>query len=106
MDKKETLIKARALIADPAHWTTGDFARRALSGYSVDIHSPSAKCFCALGALARVRGPNNGGIFEGPAYPNLSAAARQLFNRSIPYVNDHLGHDAVLKMFDKAIESC
>lgn len=49
----ETLTKAADLLTPEGKWTQGAYAR-GKSGRSVHEHSPSAVCFCALGALWRV----------------------------------------------------
>jgi hypothetical protein len=50
--QKQVLINARALIADPAHWTRGALARSADDNY-VDWYDRSATKWCAQGAIYR-----------------------------------------------------
>ena len=50
--QKQVLINARALIADPAHWTRGTIARTA-NGRKVEWHDQSATKWCAMGAMYR-----------------------------------------------------
>ena len=50
--QKQVLINARALIADPAHWTRGKIARTA-NGRKVEWHDQSATKWCAMGAMYR-----------------------------------------------------
>ena len=48
----QVLINARALIADPARWTTGSLARNAQDA-QVDWEDSSARKWCAQGAIYR-----------------------------------------------------
>ena len=50
--QKQVLIKARALITDWAHWTSGMLACAA-NGRPVHWHDPSAHRWCAVGAIYR-----------------------------------------------------
>lgn len=50
---KSDLVAARALIANPEHWTYGDHAQTR-DGTLVYPTDPNAYCFCADGAMARV----------------------------------------------------
>ena len=50
--QKQVLINARALIADPAHWTRSVLACTA-AGNAVAWHDPSAAKWCAIGAIYR-----------------------------------------------------
>lgn len=97
---KTELMQARALIAKPDGWTTSAFARDD-TGTPVDVHDKTAVCFCALGAIARVRCSEK-------ARNLLADAARQVDTvyGSILMVNDDpmYGHASVLRMYDKAIE--
>jgi hypothetical protein len=53
MSTKEILIAARAILADPAHWTKNTFARDR-NNEPIDPTSPDAVCFCAVGAIKKV----------------------------------------------------
>ena len=102
MNTKEVLIKARELISDPNNWTAHAYARDA-KGERVEINSPAACKFCALGAVQRVIGR--------PHDPSLSRKAwnalhEQTSDYSVASVNDNEGHAAVMEMFDKAIAEC
>lgn len=91
------LKEARDLIADPAKWTINALARSP-SGWTVLPDSRYAVCFCARGALMKV------GAHE--FLPNLDRHAKRLFGIGVVGVNDDifLGHPAVMKVFDAAIE--
>lgn len=90
------LQQARALIADPEHWTRFEFARDA-NGTAVTSSDPRAVCWCARGAVSVV----GGGVAELDA---LTLAADVRFGTVITQVNDYRDHDDVLRMFDTAIE--
>jgi len=113
----DVLIAARALIADPAHWTQGAYARQTDQfGDFAEVLSPDAKCFCALGALSRAAGIDDPlRVDEAPEYRLLQNAVGKLTNgrcHYIPTVNDGYArlpgdltpHEGVLKMYDMAIE--
>jgi hypothetical protein len=97
----ETLRAAKAILVDKARWTRFTYARNS-KGERVPPNDPCACSFCAVGALARVLGlPIN--IVE------RDAEVGKLLNRAaggvLPYsVNDGDGYDAVMAMYDRAIE--
>lgn len=94
MTEKEGLRQAKALIQDPSSWCQGSFGKDA-HGHGVPANSPNAIRHCALGAMIRVRGGS---------WIALHRAAHQLFNTTPSEVNDQLGHEAVMQMYDLAIE--
>lgn len=97
MDEKERLIAARELISDPAKWTTGYYARTA-NGQCTNSENPDAVCWCAFGALWKVSNSrsNSANLLE--------TAANHLFHEDVVTVNDVMGHEAILKVYDLAIE--
>ncbi len=92
------LTQARELIADRSRWTAGSFARTSDGTPST---SAEGTCWCARGALRKVAGFEH----ERQLTDILNLAAVQALNerRGIVYVNDRLGHEAVLKVYDYAI---
>jgi hypothetical protein len=113
----ETLIAARALIADPVHWTQEVHARDK-HGMPVLPTDPDATCFCADGALTKAAGV----IIDDDGHwgndEHYYAANKLLCDvtydltqqRSYARVNDgdaeiedHEAHAAVLMIFDRAI---
>ena len=73
-------------------------------GFSVPTLWPSATCWCAWGALA-LNAKNVAWSIESAAEVYLNAAANELYGaRTVAIVNDGLGHAAVLRMYDRAIE--
>jgi hypothetical protein len=102
--QKQVLIKARALIADPDHWTRNVLARNA-AGYSVHWCDPAATKWCAVGAIYRSAYELVGSKQEGARIGKEVAKgiAPIWFGRSLMTVNDMRGHAAVLARFDKAL---
>jgi hypothetical protein len=102
MTTAELLRQARALIEDKRRWTYGVYARDRYSRH-VWPDSEHAVRWCALGALRRVERawslPFNACIRA------LDKACLELYaDCSVEDVNDKLGHDAVLAMYNHAIE--
>lgn len=101
---KAELIAARAVIADPAHWTRGVMARDS-RGLSVLPNEPEAFCFCMLGALRKVVGKFNP---SGEHKSFLRDAIQAYTCKSMPIGDfnddDTHGHDDVLQVFNMAIE--
>lgn len=93
MNVKETLIAARALIADKERWTTGVWARDS-KDVVCDPGDPRSARWCAHGALLAVASNTEA------AFLALTTA----HNTDPARVNDILGHTAVLEMYDRAIE--
>lgn len=93
----KNLTRARALIADPKNWTQGVSARNR-KGDPVGPKDWTACQYCAAGAVVRTGG-------QPAAFKALDNAARALHpgSFSVICVNDEHGHEAVLKVFDKAI---
>lgn len=96
------LVGAKTLIRDPQFHTRQAFAR-SRNWVPVVSASPLACSWCALGALTVAE--------QGESIRDLSAArealneaAFRLGKNSPSIVNDELGHAAVMKMFDEAIE--
>lgn len=112
----DVLIAARALIADPAHWTQGAYARESPFGDYADVQSAEAKCFCGLGALSRAAGIEDPlAVDEVPEYRLLQRAVGKLTDgrcNFVPSINDGYArlpdgltpHEGVLKLYDLAIE--
>jgi hypothetical protein len=103
--QKQVLINARALIADPAHWTRGALARSADDNY-VDWYDRSATKWCAQGAIYRAAYDLVGDQNEATRIGN--EVAKNIYRPSwrfvsLPNVNDRQGHAAVLAVFDKAV---
>jgi hypothetical protein len=97
----EVLTDARALISDPKHWAQGWFARDMLGG-AVDARSPSAECFCALGALGRAMGRH---FMDVTGHPAVEILRSVLPIQDISRFNDTHSHGEILDAFDRAIDA-
>lgn len=107
MSIKEILIKARAVIEDPANWMQGSWSNE------------DATCFCAMGAIGKAIGFNHSDdfFFKGvevtthPAHKalcdqiDLPALSKELGSvpRTFAAYNDKFRHEDVLAVFDRAI---
>lgn len=98
------LKRAREIISDPSKWTTSSYAR----DKNGDITSPNyddAVCFCSLGAVRRAA--RELGQSSWDAQTRLESVAKKLFHGyTVVDVNDAMGHDSVIAMFDEAIKEC
>lgn len=95
------LRAARELISDPERWTVG-YAARDEHANPTSPMSKNAKCFCAIGAIQRV---TDGSVQRSCNAEMLLYAYIEEQYPDHPYishVNDKLGHEATLDMFDKA----
>ena len=100
MKPSELLIMAKAVIADPKHWTQGSYAKDAEGR---NVGPADAVCWCsrALHAVAH----------EEITYNTRFAATRYLDVVSDEYgysgitdFNDNSSHKVVMKAWDKAIK--
>jgi len=103
--QKQVLINARALIADPAHWTSCTLARAA-DDHVVDWYDRSATKWCAQGAIYRAAYDLVGDQKEATRIGN--EVAKSIYRPSwrfvsLPNMNDRQGHATVLAVFDKAL---
>jgi len=112
----ELLQEARDKIADPKHWTTGTNARRA-DDEPTPVGELDVK-WCGSGALLRARHDltydhrtsareiMNANV-RAASYLRAVAvrmmANTSLIYTSVIYVNDVLGHEKTLEMYDMAI---
>jgi len=93
----DRLLEARNLIADPEHWTQETSFR---DEYDREVHkdeNPSK--FCALGALAITYMPWS----SRAEYDLLSEVSLDLYKQRVSIVNDEIGHEAILAIYDEAI---
>lgn len=98
----DKLRKARALIEDPARWTTGVLARSA-KGNDVSPHGRAAVRWCGVGAALRV----GLGFLDLDGQAILGARVIRLLEPDgtpLNEVNDEIGHASVLMAYDRAIE--
>jgi hypothetical protein len=109
MTSLETLKAARQLITDPAKWTKIRLAKNS-EGLAVNVHDPSAVCFCSMGALLVVSGMYLSDVVIAKASNaldnNLPKDFVETFNHevcSFTDFNDTHTHAEVLALFDAAI---
>lgn len=104
--EKHVLLKAKELIGDRKRWTTGCEAR-AGNGRSVDFASPKARRFCAMGALQKCAmemvGDEDVALRMASDICDRLSASFIEGGEEIWVVNDCVGREAVLEIFDKAI---
>jgi len=98
MSAADVLVKARELIAEPARWTTGGFARDR-RGDSTDWLSPTATCWCAAGAIAAVD------VVPGWRSEAVGALAHEagVARGNVGVFNDSHSHAEVIALFDRTI---
>lgn len=95
------LHRAARLIRDPARWTQGALARDH-EGNIVSVSDPLARCFCAEGALLRIAHVTGAYSVYTPAEKALTRVIATIkppsvmLGGEIAWVNDELGHEAVL----------
>ena len=103
--QKQVLINARALIADPAHWTSRSLARTA-DGHHVDWYDHSATKWCAVGAIYRAAYDLVGDKRKAKRIGDevaKSVCPTRWFRGGLPSINDVGGHTAVLAVFDQTL---
>ncbi len=101
-DVLRVLREARELIADKTRWTRRAFAR-SHAGLEIAATDTRATCWCGAGAVMLKAGEDLTGSLAWPAWASLCRASRELFWREPQFVNDDLGHEAILQVFDAAI---
>jgi hypothetical protein len=106
--QRQVLINARALIAEPSHWTTGTLACNA-EGHPVAWHDGSARKWCAQGAIYRAAydliADQNKALRLGNEVVRRICSSWWLSGTKLPAINDMKGHAAVLAAFDKALQA-
>lgn len=101
MREIEMLREARALISEPDRWIQHSFARDKY-GFSALVSDPDAHCFCAAGALIRVRGEVVR-HYSGLELMHVKNLLFSLTGQVIEIYNDTHTHAEVLALFDRAI---
>jgi hypothetical protein len=105
--QKQVLNNARALIADPEHWTKGMLACTS-DGQQVEWHNSSASKWCAAGAIYRAAydliGDEREAVLIGHNVAHNLGLHRWIAG-SLPGLNDERGHAAALAVFDEALQA-
>ena len=100
----EILKAARDLIAKPANWTQGEYARGPDGTPFIEV-VPEATCFCSIGAVAKVMGCPVLEADRSEAVRLLVEAAEASIPSELTIFNDESTHSEVLALFSKAISS-
>jgi hypothetical protein len=100
----QIIEQARALIADPAAWTQGEFARAA-DGLAISWRSKQAVQFCLWGALNRAAYELTGDKRQSIPLADRAAAALREPGSSLSRINDTGTHEDVLAIFDIYLDS-
>ena len=95
MSDLEVLKAARELIKDPARWTQDSYARD-VDGKITDPLNPDAVCWCAVGAIMKIKGSV---IIQCPQGP----LAEYTNGTSLIIFNDNHTHAEVMRLFDRQI---
>ena len=103
MKPSELLIKAKAVIADPKHWTQGSYAKVA-EGRNVGPAKPDAVCWCSIGAIDKVAHEESTYAARFAATRYLAVVSDKYGSSGIPDFNDNSSHETVMKAWDKAIK--
>lgn len=91
----EILTKAKDLITDKSHWIQREYVSK-VDGV------PTA--WCAVGALRNITGNYLDHSIGSPLYI-LENASVELYNMNVVGVNDELGHEETLQVYDLAIKN-
>jgi hypothetical protein len=95
---KRHILAIRDLLADPNNHTQGTYARD-VRGREVAAFSPKACAWCFHGALQKL------GLHDHADIKNLlNRVSYVLYSRGMIGVNDDLGHEAVIKVINTALE--
>lgn len=92
----EILKAVRDKLADPKRWSQGMAAKNA-KGEPVHSGDVNAVAWCLWGAL------NVDSGFADSAWHLIEVAAQDLYGKGPIDVNEDLGHEAVMKVLDRAI---
>jgi hypothetical protein len=98
----EILRQARARIADPSKWCQGDYAVDANGeGTFYEGHTACRWCakgslyleMCKLDLMGKQRSPCS----------LLEAVSQHLYGKYVTTINDDIGHETVMQLYDAAI---
>lgn len=94
-------MRGRERLASRERWARREYAVD-VNGNTAPPTSSTAVAWCAAGALFVCESPRPRSV--GEAMKVLDLVARSLFGLGVTQVNDELGYDAVLRMYDEAIK--
>ena len=93
----EALKEMREFLQDEKRFCKITSARD-IDGNPVNSHSKKARSWCIEGLYYML------GLSHNMVVKYLHEAAESLFNKNLIWVNDSLGHAAILQVIDEAIE--
>jgi hypothetical protein len=102
--ERQIVSRARALIATPAKWSQGEFARDA-SEAPVSWRSQRAVRFCIWGALYRAAYELTGDRYRSVTLADHAASALRGKGTSLSGTNDRGRHADVLALMDKYLSA-
>lgn len=108
MKTKEALVEARKLISNPANWTKNAFARNK-HGDLAKVTSPTATCFCFVGAVTRVDPKNisrHMRFLRAKIAPNIPPKRYVALAQAVYNFNDNASHSELLAKIDELIAEC
>lgn len=100
----QIVARALELISDEAQWTRG-FVARTADGRLCACFDLRAARFCAIGALNRAARELMGvaGVEHAYMSEKFVLAANGRHHDSLPRINDHEGHEVIVRMFKLAL---
>jgi hypothetical protein len=99
--KIQILEDAMKIVSGSHHWTKGTVARDS-RGYQCAIYHPAAVRFCTIGALYLSSRRREAGE---SAAKNIQHMIEAQNNCHLCYLNDRVGRQAVIKVFEKTLET-
>jgi hypothetical protein len=106
--RKQVLINACALIADPAAWTIGALARD-VDGNQVEWHCQLASKWSGMGAIYRAAYDLLADVKEatrlGNEIHNAFCPSHWPRKGGLSFINDGWGHAAVLAVLNRAVQA-
>lgn len=113
MEVRDLLIGVQALLVDASHWTQNANARASFGATADDVEpwDDRATRWCLYGACAKVCGASgwaniadNVPEYTGAINALQYVAANKVGGRDPLYVNDNLGHGAMLVLLGETIK--
>ena len=104
MNLAKQLLAAKAVIEDPQHWTHRYYATDD-QGIEIDPTNQRACRWCATGAIMKGLPQWSwiNSFKESDAAKLLDGVSKYLFSVGLISVNDKIGHEAVMAVYDESI---
>ena len=91
------LKSIKKLLEDPKKWTRNTVARD-IDGHFISPHSEKAYSWCIEGAYYTL------GLSYNRAVKYLHESAEDMYGKDLVWVNDNIGHAAILNIIGNAIK--